>query len=112
MLTSKTYEAMLQLAAVSFHLDTIVKSGLSWECKFDQVFKSEVQGMVLRLAQQTDFKLDWCDPDGSYEDDVLAYVRAVDDFLKRLRAAHVALPSAELEELVRGCYSGDSPWHD
>lgn len=58
----------------------------SWEAKFDLIFSNDLNGAV----RATGICFDYYDPDGSYEDDVRAYVRALvdkaDDFKKALRA--------------------------
>lgn len=61
-------------------------SRLDWETRYDLVFGrcSEVQS----LFETAGLSFDWCDPDGSYQDDVMAYVRAC---AERLPALEVSL---------------------
>lgn len=50
---------------------------LSWDDKFDIVFSDAVSGAMSQFMK--DHGLDWtyCDPDTSYEEDVMAYVSFV-----------------------------------
>ena len=51
----------------------IAGSDASWETKYDLVFSDEIS----KCIRETGISLDYCDPDTSYEEDVLAYVNAV-----------------------------------
>ena len=47
----------------------IYESSLEWEQKYDMIFSKEISHL---------FKFDWYDPDSSYEDDVIAYMQALE----------------------------------
>ena len=50
----------------------IINSDLSWNAKFDLIFSDEMSMKI---------ELDYYVPDTSYEEDVLAWVRAFDEYL-------------------------------
>lgn len=52
----------------------ICETDATWETKYELVFTENVS---LRLQKLMHF--DWCDPDTSYEEDVLAFSRAVNE---------------------------------
>jgi len=51
----------------------IINSNLSWNVKYDLIFSDDMSSKV---------KLDYYDPDTSYEEDVLAWIGAFDEYLK------------------------------
>ena len=53
----------------------LVESDLTWEAKYDAVF-----GLRILDKLPPGVNIEWCDPDSTYEDDVLAYYRALQDF--------------------------------
>jgi len=50
----------------------IAQSGLSWGAKYDLIFSDEVSGKI---------KLDYRDPDLTYEEDVSAFMDAFDEYM-------------------------------
>jgi hypothetical protein len=51
----------------------IAQSSLPWKDKYSLIFSAEVS----RVIFDSGIPFDWVDPDGSYEDDVRAFVDAV-----------------------------------
>lgn len=51
----------------------IIDSPIEWETKFDLIFSDIISKKISELG----ILFEWCDPDTSYEDDVLAYYNAV-----------------------------------
>jgi hypothetical protein len=49
----------------------IVDSDMSWEDKYDAIFSDRISKRVFSLLH-----LDYCDPDTTYEEDVMAFVDA------------------------------------
>lgn len=52
----------------------IVASTLSWEEKYDKIFSEEI-------SQQ--FSFEYYDPDTSYQEDVMAFMNALDEYMKK-----------------------------
>jgi hypothetical protein len=52
----------------------IVSSELKWDEKYDLIFSDEISN---------NFSFEWYDPDLDYEDDVLAYMRGFDEYMKK-----------------------------
>ena len=65
----------------------IVESEASWEAKFEVIFSDCIMGRI----QKTDIEIDWCDPDTTYEEDSLAFVRALQDKARDLKAIWASL---------------------
>lgn len=61
-------------------LKVIVDSNASWEVKFDLAFET-----IAPAIRKTGVRIEWRDPDMSYEDDVLAYHNAVQDRVAEFR---------------------------
>jgi hypothetical protein len=57
----------------------IVESDADWEIKYTVIFSMAIGRRIRDLK----FDFDWCDPDGSYEDDVRAYLDALLTFKRR-----------------------------
>ena len=51
----------------------IVASNLDWDKKYDMIFSAEVS---------YNFHFDYCDPDCGYEDDVLAFMKGLDNYMR------------------------------
>lgn len=74
------YEKFLRWAET---LEQLVDAGHTtddWKMIYDTVFPE-----ISRPISQLNIGLEWCDPDGSYQDDVLAYHNAVQDRADRIR---------------------------
>ena len=52
----------------------IIASDLEWEEKYDMIFSEEVSHK---------FSLDYYDPDTSYEEDVIAFMNALDEHMRK-----------------------------
>lgn len=50
---------------------------LDWEQKYDQIFSDDISVKVFNLV-----RLDYCDPDTSYEEDVTAFINAFNEKMK------------------------------
>jgi len=46
---------------------------LSWSTLYDCIFSQDISGKI----QGTGIRVDYCDPDTSYEEDVRAFVKAI-----------------------------------
>ena len=57
---------------------------MQWQTLYDMVFTDAVNGQVHKLASTLGVSFEWDDPDGSYEDNVLAYNRALKQFIEVL----------------------------
>jgi hypothetical protein len=62
----------VEKSAIHERAKKIVASDLSWKKKYDMIFSEEV-------SQK--FSLDYYDPDTSYEDDVNAFMGALDEYM-------------------------------
>lgn len=52
----------------------IIASDLEWEEKYDMIFSEEISRK---------FSLDYYDPDTSYEEDVMAFMNALDEYMRK-----------------------------
>ena len=52
----------------------VVTSDLEWQDKYDMIFSDGISSM---------FSLDYYDPDTSYEEDVMAFMNALDEHMKK-----------------------------
>lgn len=52
----------------------IITSDLEWEEKYDMIFSEEISRK---------FSLDYYDPDTSYEEDVMAFMNALDEYMRK-----------------------------
>ena len=60
-------------------VNEIFNSSVDWEVKYDLIFSKRVSGKINDLIS-----LDYYDPDTSYEEDVTAFVNALNDKLQDL----------------------------
>lgn len=60
-----------ELRYILQRVDEIIASHATWEVKYHLIFSDEISGRVAQLS-----RLDYCDPDTTYEEDVLAWVTA------------------------------------
>lgn len=61
------------LTEIYDRMGEIINSNRTWEEKYDLIFSEEI-------SQKVPF--DWYNPDMGYQDDVLAFVRAFDEYMK------------------------------
>jgi hypothetical protein len=52
----------------------IISSDLGWDEKYDMIFSEEISRK---------FSLNYYDPDTSYEEDVMAFMRALDEHMRK-----------------------------
>ena len=62
-----------------------------WQLKYEVIFSPDISGKM----RATGYMPDYCDPDGAYEDDVLAFVRATSEKAEKLKALKRAVSMAE-----------------
>lgn len=68
-----------KLKKIRAKCERIVDSNLEWDEKYDLIFSEDISLTVFDLI-----KLDYYDPDTSYEEDVQAFVQALKDKVSRL----------------------------
>lgn len=66
----------------------LAESNAPWETKYDLIFSPDVSGAI----KKTGIRLDYCDPDTSYEEDVRAFVSAATEKADELECALRNLP--------------------
>lgn len=64
------------LKAIIFAIGLLEVEQMGWRRKYDLVFSSDVIGVI---REEYPYKLDWYDPDTTYEDDTRAFVRYLKD---------------------------------
>lgn len=57
--------------------DIFNDNSLDWEEKYDQIFSEEISKRVFALV-----RLDYCDPDTTYQEDVTAFMKAFDEKMR------------------------------
>jgi hypothetical protein len=50
---------------------------LTWDEKYDLIFCDELSGKCFDIAKKLDNKIEYYDPDTTYEEDVMAFVEAI-----------------------------------
>jgi hypothetical protein len=65
-----------ELIDLNIEAHKIVDSDLSWKAKYDLIFSDDISMKV---------KLDYYDPDTSYEEDVYAWMTAFDEYLGKYK---------------------------
>ena len=68
----------MELQRLYFKAESIVKSDMSWEAKYDMIFSPEISQRVFKLV-----RLNYYDPDTTYEEDVMAFFDAFKEYLWR-----------------------------
>ena len=56
-----------------------------WETTYDLVFSDALSKPIYQALRELNQRLDYYDPDSSYEDDVLAFASAVEDKVQQLQ---------------------------
>lgn len=59
-------------------------SDQEWELVYDAVFSESISDRVRELIKIIGMRLDYYDPDSSYEEDVMEYASALNSFVSRL----------------------------
>lgn len=80
-----------ELKQLQTFTQNITDSELSWEDKYAQVFSKHCSKRIYALLEDLNLKLDYYDPDTSYEEDVCAYRDALDTRMENLAPALEAL---------------------
>ena len=57
---------------------TVYNSEVSWERKYRLIFSEAVSGQIIKALTGLNLVLVWCDPDTSYQEDVAAYIEALE----------------------------------
>ena len=68
-----------ELVKMKQRIHRIINSELEWVDKYDMIFSDEIS---------KNFHLDYYDPDTSYEEDVLAWVDAFDEYFRKQTIIH------------------------
>lgn len=63
-----------ELRDLQIQVNEIFNSEVSWEVKYDLIFSDQISRRVFTLI-----KLDYYDPDTSYQEDVTAFVNAFNE---------------------------------
>jgi hypothetical protein len=80
-LLSNTHR-FVKIAAVANEIYGQAKGGfLDWQAAYELIFSADISTAI----QATGFTIEWCDPDMDYEDDVRAYMEAVNEKAKQYR---------------------------
>ncbi len=58
----------------------VAESNATWEAKYNIIFSDDVSAILIKQAQ-----IEWYDPDGSYEEDVTAFIDALREHLDEIR---------------------------
>ena len=67
-----TTSDIMRYVAICDEANAILNSDASWETKFDLIFSDNIS-----IVLQTIHLVGWCDPNTSYEEDVKAFMAAV-----------------------------------
>lgn len=70
--------------------DDAGKRDMAWSETYDQVFSKSCSQRIFSLFDALSMRFEWCDPDASYEDDVLAFHRALEEAIPRIHARATA----------------------
>lgn len=73
-----------EILALAKRARNIVDSKLSWKDKYDLIFSQSISQPIFRFFKSMNLDFNYDDPDSSYEDDVLAFVRALESRLQEL----------------------------
>lgn len=84
-----TDDTILEMARLRDRAVRIVDSDASWETKFEFVFSKDLS----RKVWEIDPHFDYYDPDTTYEDDVRAFVDALQERVAELEKTFMANPS-------------------
>jgi len=66
----------------------IFNSNADWETKYDLIFSDSISHVVFEQV-----RLDYCDPDTSYEEDVVAFMQAFNEKMARLEGQGITFLS-------------------
>ena len=61
----------MELQRLYFKAESIIKSDMSWEEKYELIFSPEISQKVFEIV-----RFDYYDPDTTYEEDVMAFYNA------------------------------------
>lgn len=64
--------------------DIVRAEEFTWENRYDLIFSNQIARQVSNLFHASPIVFDYYDPDSSYEDDVTAFVDALEDHIEKL----------------------------
>lgn len=73
-----------QLVSLNIKVQRLIEEEIDWEMKYDLIFSKDISRKVFDLFEELNLKLDYYDPDSSYEEDIKAFAYALDDKMKEL----------------------------
>ena len=83
--TAKKKMHLIALISEAFDIvesrDTEYKS---WHEIYDEIFSAHISSAILRLCNDLGIDFDYYDPDADYDDDVLAYIRALEQLAEKI----------------------------
>ena len=82
---AQTNRLMTALDDISEIYDSYDRSDTDWEWKYDRIFNINAN-VIMPLLDNLGIRLDYCDPDTSYEEDVTAYYNAIMEIKRKLEA--------------------------
>ena len=91
--TQRVLSNLLQLVNTAINLAE--RNDISWKFKYEMIFSVRISQQISILLQCFSLKLDYYDPDTSYEDDVKAYIRALEELKPQLVAMADSLAEAQ-----------------
>ena len=85
---NRSVQAIIEAARVNES-----KADDPWELAFSHVFNASVSGRIADLCKFANLKLEYYDPDTTYEEDVRAYADALNDLVTHHTPFFEALPA-------------------
>lgn len=76
-----------KLQAMLAEVQAVLEHPIAWELKYGLVFSETCSRKVYRWFRELAVEFDYYDPDGSYEDDVRAFVSAFEHKMRDLGLA-------------------------
>jgi hypothetical protein len=70
-------EIWAALLNIQHEANRIISQGENWGVKYELIFKPGLSKQAFKLCSELGSSLDYCDPDTSYEEDVMAFVTAL-----------------------------------
>lgn len=76
------YDELLNL---NNKVQQLIKDDVDWEIKYDLIFSKNVSRRIFTLLSELNIRLDYYDPDTSYEEDALAFANALNEKIEELK---------------------------
>lgn len=73
-----------ELLALAKRARNIVDTSIPWKDKYNLIFSESISKRIFAIFKLMNLGFDYDDPDSDYEDDVLAFVRALESRLQEL----------------------------